>query len=606
VAAASAAGLKDHAMTLLHRRALLLSLAAAAAAPGLAVAQRASLPPHPRLLVTEPDWQALAARQAADPDLKVLVSRLLARAEKDLALPLLERKLEGRRLLGVSREFIRRVLLWSFAQRLTGLAAYQERARREMLQVARFADWNPSHFLDVAEMTTGMAIGYDWLHREIPPDERSLLRRAIVDKGIAQARNGHRTFKLTNNWGQVCIGGMVLGALAVAEDEPDLLASLLAAARANAFTALAAYQPDGVYPEGPSYWVYGTSYEVLLVAGLRSALGTDWGLMAAPGLARSAAFYAHAIGPTGKSFNFADGGEGQELASALFFMARELKSPHLIAAKRDMIRKNQGLGERFAPLAALWWPGPAETGEPVRHFFGQGPQPVAIWRSGWTDPKALYFAIKGGGANHNHAHMDAGSFVLDLDGVRWAKDLGMQDYNSLESRGIDLWSMKQSSPRWQVFRLANAAHNTLSIADSLHNAAGMASLQIHGEDEATIDLTPAFLPGQAQRTTRSVRIEGQAVSLRDDIRGARPGVPVRWAMNTQASVAIDGQEAILRQDGQVLHVRFAGMPVVLTVVDISAPRADFDAPNPGTRQLVATAPADASGAWGLTVRFSRD
>ena len=30
-----------------------------------------------------------------------------------------------------------------------------------MLAIAQFADWNPSHFLDVAEMTMGMAIGYD-------------------------------------------------------------------------------------------------------------------------------------------------------------------------------------------------------------------------------------------------------------------------------------------------------------------------------------------------------------------------------------------------------------------------------------------------------------
>ena len=590
----------------LHRRALLSGLAASAALAGEVSAQRTGMPAHPRLLVTAQDWQRLEARQASDPDLKLLVTRLLARAQKDLALPPLERKLEGRRLLGISREFIRRVLLWSFAYRLTGQAPYLERARAEMLQVARFPDWNPSHFLDVAEMTTGMAVGYDWLFGALPPQERVQLRRAIVDKGIAQVRNGHPTFKARNNWGQVCIGGMMLGALAVADEEPELAAAIEKAARADAFTALDAYRPDGVYPEGPSYWVYGTSYEVLLVAALRSALGTDWGLMGAPGLARSAAFYAHAIGPTGKSFNFADGGEGQELASALFFLARELKSPHLIAAKRQMIRQNQGLGERFAPLAALWWPDDAEAAEPVLRFAGQGPQPVAIWRSSWTDPRALYFAIKGGGARHNHAHMDGGSFVLDLDGVRWARDLGMQDYNSLESRGIDLWSMAQASPRWRVFRLGNAAHNTLGIGDSLHNAAGMATLRMQGDNEATIDLTPVFLPGQVQRASRAVRIEGQAVRLTDEVRGARPGTPVRWAMTTQAAITLEGGEAILRQDGQTLRIRFDGPSIALAVVDISAPRAEFDAPNPGTRQLVASGSVDPSGSWSLAVRFSRD
>lgn len=96
----------------LHRRTVLSGLAASAIAPAAARAQPLALPPDPRLLVTAADWRQLEIRRAADPDLALLVTRLLERARKDLALPPLERKLEGRRLLGVSREFIRRVLLW--------------------------------------------------------------------------------------------------------------------------------------------------------------------------------------------------------------------------------------------------------------------------------------------------------------------------------------------------------------------------------------------------------------------------------------------------------------------------------------------------------------
>ena len=32
--------------------------------------------------------------------------------------------------------------------------------------------------------------------------------------------------------------------------------------------------------------------------------------------------------------------------------------------------------------------------------------------------------------------MDAGSFVLDADGVRWAHDLGAENYNRIESLGM--------------------------------------------------------------------------------------------------------------------------------------------------------------------------
>jgi len=558
---------------------------------------------HPRLLVSEAEWASLGARRRADPDLDRFATLLLARARKDLALPLLERKLEGKRLLGVSREFIRRTLEWSFAYRVTGDAAFLERARREMLGIAAFSDWNPSHYLDVAEMTTGLAIGYDWLFNDLPASERATLRSAIVNKGIAQARNGHKTFRYTNNWNQVCIGGMVLGALAVQEDEPGLARDLFAAARKDVFTGLDAYKPDGVYPEGPGYWSYGTSYSVLLIAALRNAGMADWGVLAAPGFARSAEFYAHSIGPSGKHFNFADGNEGQELPSPIVYLARELGQPAWLNAKREMIRKNQGVSERFAPLSILWWPAAAAANPPPLAYAGQGPQALAIWRSSWSDPNALWFAIKAGGAAHNHAHMDGGSFVLDLDGLRWAKDLGMQNYHSLESRGIDLWNMKQNSPRWQVFRLGSEAHNTLTVSGQQHSATGMATLTMAGEREALIDLAPVLGVKQA---TRRARFADDAVELEDRIQGARAGSEIRWAMTTEAEVRIEGSTAILTQKGKRLAVRFAGQNLKLTVQDISAPRNEVDLPNPNTRQLVATAPVASDGSWQLTVRFSRN
>ena len=573
-------------------------------------AAQAVIPPHsvehPRLIATDADWQHMLSRRETDPDLDKLITVLIERAHKDLALAPLERKLEGRRLLWVSREFIRRSLLWSFAYRITHDPAYLERARTEMLNIAGFSDWHPDHYLDVAEMTTGMALGYDWLYHDLAPGVRYTLRQAIIDKGIGQARYGHPTFKLDNNWGQVCMAGMVLGALAIAEDEPALARDVLSAAKPDAFTALKAYRPDGVYPEGPSYWVYGTSYEALLVAALRSSGQADWGLMDAPGLKASAYFYAQALGPSGRQFNFSDASEGQELAPPLFFLAKELRQPILIEAKRKMIRNKQGLSERFAPLIALWWPENASGPIAPLHFVGQGPQPVAIWRSSWSDPDALYFAIKGGGAHYNHAHMDAGSFVLDLDGVRWAKDLGMQDYNSLESRGIDLWNGKQDSARWKVFRIGSASANSITVDNSLHNASGMAMLQPLSDSEALIDLSPVFLPGQVQSATRRVRVSADTVQLSDTVQLKKPSAQIRWTMNTEAAIEIDGNQAVLRSGGKTLHIRFSGTPVSLSVLDIASPPHDYDAANPNTRQLIASSQMLHGGSWEIVVQFSRD
>ena len=52
-------------------------------------------------------------------------------AREELVRPRLERTLQGRRLLFVSRQLIHSVLLCSFAHRVTGDPAFLERARRE-------------------------------------------------------------------------------------------------------------------------------------------------------------------------------------------------------------------------------------------------------------------------------------------------------------------------------------------------------------------------------------------------------------------------------------------------------------------------------------------
>lgn len=91
-----------------------------------------------------------------------------------------------------------------------------------MKAAAAFPDRNPIHFLDTAELCAAFAIGYDWLHDWLAPDDRAFLRRVILEKGFAPGRAEHeRQAAKVNNWNPVCTGGLVFAALAIAEDEPD-------------------------------------------------------------------------------------------------------------------------------------------------------------------------------------------------------------------------------------------------------------------------------------------------------------------------------------------------------------------------------------------------
>ncbi|MEI6107856.1 MAG: heparinase II/III family protein [Opitutae bacterium] len=575
-------------------------------------------PGHPRLLALPEQWTQLRQRLTAEPDLAAYHQALIEAARQLLPQPVLRYQKTGRRLLHVSREAVHRVLLLAYAWQITGEDAFARRAEAEMLAVAAFPDWNPSHFLDVGEATAALAIGYDWLFDRLTPAARTTIRGAIVRLGLQPGLDPKKNSwqRTENNWNQVCLGGLTLGALAVAETEPQTSAAVLQLARAGIHHGLAPYAPDGVYPEGPSYWAYGTSYQVLMIAALESALGSDWDLAAAPGFLPSAGTFLQTTGPSGRHYNYADGGEGAAFEPVVFWFARRLHDPGLLQFEWSHLQSPADIRHavarnRFAPLAALWWPpagsATATAALPLR-WHGGGRNPIAVFRSSWTDPAALYLACKGGAAELNHAHMDAGSFVLEANGVRWALDLGMQEYESLESKHIDLWNKTQASQRWSVYRLSNFSHNTLTIGGQLHRVDGHATFEDFSAEaadaHATVDLSPVFA-GQARSVRRTFRIlPDHVVQVQDELSGVAPGTAIRWQMATRADVTLQGATATLRQEGRTLTVRLVSSVAAVFAVQPADPPADnFNAANPGVRILSLTAPAPANSTLTLTIEL---
>jgi hypothetical protein len=585
--------------------------------------------------VTDSTWKELQVQRANDPRLDHFLNQLVVDGRDTLDEAPLKYEKTGKRLLTVSRAAFQRIVLWSFDYRLTGDERFLQRAEQEMLAMAAFPNWNPSHFLDTAEMTAAMSLGYDWLYNNLSPASRAIIRQAIIEKGLRSGVNPKYIYWYhnENNWNQVCFGGMTLGALAVAEDDPtkedsakdnSLARQMLAQARANIHIGLKAYAPDGVYPEGPSYWSFGTTYQVLMIAALESALkskpANDWNLSQSPGFLSSADYYLQITGPTRMQFNYSDGGAKSEhvLQPALFWLARKLNQPGLLyfqtaglaAVEKTNALTNALKGIQFLPLAALWWPKnePEAFGPPALplDWQGQGRCPVAVMRSSWTNPDALYLAIKGGTASANHAHMDAGSFILEANGERWARDLGAQDYNSLESKGLDIWGLKQDSARWKVFRLNNFSHNTLTINGQLHNVQGFAPITEFSTDgptaHAVVDLTTTFA-GQASKVIREFDLtQGGDVRIEDTLEGLQPGDNVRWAMVTSAHVELQGTRAILRQDGKELEAtETASSTVPFEVIPASPPNDGYDAPNPNTYILIINAKTPKSGRLGISV-----
>jgi len=562
-------------------------------------ASLADLPAHPYLFASPADWDQLRHRVTADPVSDRLFATIRANADALLDSPLMALVKEGRRLLPI-RSSQGRIFFLAMTARLTEDPRYARRAIDEMLHLAAAPDWNPSHFLDAAEAALALGTGYDWLHENLTPAERTLIEDAIISKALIPSfaiLDGKPLWWITthNNWNQVCHGGLTAGAVAIARRDPELARRVVDRAIANLHLSAAAYGPDGSYPEGPSYWGYGTTFHVLLIEALRTALGTTAALDAFPGFLASADYIQQVTTPAGCFYAYSDNTDQRQLTPALFWFARRLGRPDLTRTDIGLLLDGNPASDgtdRFLPFALLWHLPtlPVKTRAAPLNWFSRGLNPLVIHRSAWDDPHAVYLALKGGSPSVSHGHMDVGSFLLETDGVTWAVDTGMQNYHSLESAGIDLWSHKQDAQRWQVFRLGPESHNILRFDDGRQLAQAHADfVRFEGSGPhpcSVLDLSAIYADKVSSARRGIMMLENRAILFHDEwLAGDRP-TRATWQMLTHAEVDAGDGWIRLDQDGKSLILKILepeGSRVVIS--DMSAPVRPYDAENPGLKRI---------------------
>lgn len=316
---------------------LLATLAAATTASEWRAPARerilASLRPnHPRVMARPETFTHLKSLIAQGGLPAAMYAEIKKSGQKILAEPVSQYEIpDGKRLLSVSRRVLGRVRTLALLYRLEGDPRYAERAWRELEAAAQFKDWNPRHFLDTAEMTHAFALGYDWLNDCWTESQRKTLRDAIVTKGLREGLKVYDSKKgwarNENNWNQVCNGGLLSGALAIADSEPQLAARIVQEAMQSVTLAMNHYAPDGAGTEGVTYWAYGSVYNVVLLASLESALGTDFGLSQVGALGPSGYYQIYMCGADRLSFNFADCGLTRMSEPQHFWLARRYNVP---------------------------------------------------------------------------------------------------------------------------------------------------------------------------------------------------------------------------------------------------------------------------------------
>ena len=569
----------------------------------------------PRLILTPAAEKQLRKKLKTDPVVQNVYEAIRLNAQQVQTEPLLERKMEGRRLLSTSREMLRRVNVLGMVYRLDGDAKVLNRLNDEVLAVCGFSDWNPSHYLDVAEMAMAVALAVDWAGDDLPKATVKQAKNALIEKGINPSYNpdGNTGWVTgTNNWNQVCHGGMIAASIAVAEQDPELAARTISRALDGMPHALVEYSPDGVYPEGSTYWSYGTSFSVLTSSMLETAFGTDFGLAEYPAFLESATFRKLSIAPSGWYYNFADCGDQRSQNGDVTLAWFAVKTGNAAYFEKErFLQPPQEMGklDRHAGAGLVWlsqFEAKKESRLPLA-WKGEGANPIVVFRD---TTRQYYFGGKGGRGTVNHGNMDAGSFVFELDGVRWVIDPGNQDYNELEQTGFNLWGRCQDCERWTLLTKNNYGHSTLTVNDALHVVDGFGSIadfKDGDQPEATIDLSEVFGGKLASATRRFVKENDHALLIEDRFARSDSTQSITWQLMTTAEVEITEDGAMLTQDGKQLKLANLSHPELrMSVISLDPPPLKLDRRFEDLKRIEIRVPAYvlSEGETNLQVRLS--
>ncbi len=574
---------------------------------------------QPRLVLNSDLEKLVKTKLKTDPVIQNMYKAIQANATDIQQKPILERKLEGRRLLGVSREMLYRINMLGMVYRIDKNATILKRINDEVVAVCTFSDWNPSHYLDVAEMSMAVAIALDWTAGKLPKSTIELAKNALIEKGIKPSwpdsgRNPGWAYG-TNNWNQVCNGGMIAASIAIAEVDPELAAKTIHRALDGLPHSLVEYGPDGVYPEGSTYWSYGTSFSVATAAMLESAFGTDFGHLEYPAFKESAVFRVLSNAPSGWYYNFADCGDkrGESGDITLAWFAAKTGNKAFFEKDRFLMPvEEMGTLSRLAGAALVWLSQYEEKGEEKipTAWKGEGSNPIVVFTGGENDPQNYYFGGKGGRGMVNHGNMDGGSFIFELNGVRWSIDPGNQGYNELEKTGFDLWGRCQTCERWTLLTKNNYGHSTITINDSLHKTEGLVTLtnfKNSDKPEATFDLTATLGDLVTSASRRFIKDSPTSILIEDNFETNDNTKMITWQMMTTADVEIVKGGAILKQDGKTLKLENLTHPeLALSVVSLYPAPLELDRQIEGLKRIEIRIPAWTveNGKTTLKVRLS--
>jgi hypothetical protein len=206
--------------------------------------------------------------------------------------------------------------------------------------------------------------------------------------------------------------------------------------------------------------------------------------------------------------------------------------------------------------------------------------------------------------------MDAGTFVFELDRVRWVIDPGNQPYYPLNRIGFKLSDHSQDGERWTLLTKKNQGHSTITLNDARFLVNGQATItdfKDSGTPEVTIDMTPLYGNYLKSLSRRFVKESNQSVLIEDRFEINDSTKTITWGLMTQAEVQSTKTGAILKQDGKTLKLEIlSNQGLSVSVISLDPPPLSIDKTIENLKRIEIRIPAWTieTGKMNLKVRLS--
>jgi len=341
------------------------------------------------------------------------------------------------------------------AYQMTGEKQYAEKLRQALLHFIKLNRWagdakrNPPWHseLNTARFCFGYAIGYDSIHDYLSKSDRTTIVNGMVRLGILPTLDDwvlpekriHALDSMGHNWWSVCVAMAGTASLSIMETEPRAEEWVMQIR--DAFEEWFAYQGNVLQNKSPNFDSKGAFYESVNYANYAlyeylvfhlacNNVFSDSFLCDNPLLNKVGDFFIHTAYPTSDSIlsvNFGDSSLKASGASTLHYLHTiGINSPsYQWYLTRNNWRLNSPVGLVYHNLD--------QKNNPPRDL----PNSMLYSDIGWSmmrnnwDNDATLLAVKSGFA-WNHAHPDAGSFILFHNGKPLIIDSGNCSYSRRE------------------------------------------------------------------------------------------------------------------------------------------------------------------------------